>query len=58
MNTYEVKVIRTGYATRIDRVEANTLKEAEQKALDRAGNFLYSVNTSEYEIGSATKIKE
>jgi hypothetical protein len=58
MNTYDVKVIRTGYATRTDRVEANTLEEAKQKALDRAGDFEYSDNTSEYEIGAVTKIKE
>ena len=57
MNTYEVQVTRIGYGSRTDRVKAKTLKEAEQKALDQAGNFLYSEHTSDYEIESATKIK-
>ena len=58
MNTYEVHVTRVGYSSRIDRVKAKTLKEATEKALAQAGDFEYSEHTSDYEIESATKIKE
>ena len=58
MNTYEVQVTRVGYGSRLSQVQANTLQEAKDKALAEAGDFLYSEHTSEYEIESATKIKE
>jgi len=45
-----IDVVRIGYGYRTVAVEAETLHEAQEKALDAAGNLLFSESVSEYEI--------
>jgi len=46
---YKVNVTRIGYANLDIEVEASSLEEAEEKALDEAGNHLFTEHHSEYE---------
>jgi len=56
-NEYEVKVCRTAYAFHTIKVTAASPEEAEEKALDEAGDHLYSEKSSEYTLdGGATKV--
>lgn len=48
MPKYKVNVCRTAYANRLIEVEAKDPKEAEEKALDIAGDFDYSEHSSNY----------
>jgi hypothetical protein len=50
MRKFVVNVCRIGYGNRDIEVEADTEAEAKEKALDDAGNYLYSEHTSEYEV--------
>jgi hypothetical protein len=55
MPKYEVQVCRTSYAHRSIEVDAANREEAEQSALDMAGNFSYSEKDAEY---SVTHVRE
>lgn len=55
MKTFDVHVCRIGYAHRTFQIEADNEKEAKEKALDEAGNYEYSENSSDYEIESCTE---
>jgi hypothetical protein len=46
---YKVSVTRIGYANLEVEVEAENPEDAERKALDTAGNHLFSEHSSEYE---------
>jgi hypothetical protein len=50
LNTYEVTVCRTGYGFTRFQVQAATLDQAQELALDEAGNHDYSEKTSEYSV--------
>lgn len=49
MKEFDVEVTRIGYGYRTIRVTAETEDEAINKALDKAGNYVYSEHTAEYE---------
>ncbi len=55
--TYEVSVCRTGYGFHRIQVQARSAEEAEELALDEAGDHSYSEKTSEYTLDGTTKIK-
>lgn len=46
---YKVKVTRTGYSVSTFDVEANSPEEAEDKALNKAYNTVFSEYNSDYE---------
>ena len=46
---YKVKVTRTGYSVSIFDVEAESSKEAEEKALQEAYNTVFSEYDSDYD---------
>ena len=50
MSKWKVSVIRKSYSCREIVVEANSMEEAGDKALDEAGDYLYSENGAEYEL--------
>jgi hypothetical protein len=50
MTTYIVNVCRISYASREIEVEANSAEEAEDKALDIAGNFHFNEYDAEYDV--------
>ena len=50
MEKFDINVVRTGYGFKTISVEANSLEEAEEKALDEAGSEEFSEKTSEYSI--------
>ena len=50
MPKYRVPIVRIGYGFRDIDVEADNIEEACDKALDEAGNHLFSEKASEYEI--------
>lgn len=54
MPKFEVEVRRTAWGFRTIEVEAKNKLDAEQKALDIAGDFEYSEKSSEYETMSVT----
>jgi hypothetical protein len=49
---YTVQVLRTAYAILEIEVEAKNQKEAKQKAVDEAGNMMYSEFDADYSIQS------
>jgi len=54
MNKYLVTVIRTSNASRDIVVEANNDKEAQYKALDIAGNFVFDEQTADYAVDTSS----
>ena len=51
MKTFKIGVVRTVYQFKELSIEANSLDEAEQIALDTAGNYEFSgESSSDYEI--------
>jgi hypothetical protein len=54
---FEVPVVRIGYGFTTIVVMAKTLEEAEELALDEAGDHEYSEKSSEYEIEGESKPK-
>lgn len=48
MPKYKVNVCRTGYANLLIPVEADTPEEAEQMAVDIAGDYEFSEHSSNY----------
>lgn len=47
---FRIPVRRIGYSFKTIEVEAKNRKEAEEMALDNAGNYEFSESTAEYEI--------
>jgi len=58
MPKYSVNVCRIAYGNRDIEITAPTKRLALKKAVEVAGNFLFSEHSSEYEAQSATLIKE
>ena len=52
MAQFNIEVVRTGYGSRTITVEAENREEAEDKALDAAGNLEYSDKGSDYKTSS------
>lgn len=52
MSKFKIEVCRIGYSFRNIEVKADSLEEAQQKALDEAGDYLYNEASSEYKISS------
>lgn len=50
MPTFNVAVTRIGYATKNFEVEADTQEEANEKALEEAGNHEFSEKESDYAL--------
>jgi hypothetical protein len=57
LKKYRIHVCRTGYGHADFKVEAHNKIAAKQKALDQAGNHLFSENDSEYSCEDVTEIK-
>jgi hypothetical protein len=51
---FNIEVIRTGFGFKTIMVKAENLREAEDKALDEAGDHEYSEKSSEYGIVNAS----
>lgn len=54
--SYSVHVVRIGYASRDIEVQANSPKEAEEKALDEAGGHEFSEHSSDYEVEGISEL--
>ena len=52
---YMVTVCRTSYAFRTIEVEAESEKDAENKAIDEAGSLMFSEKSAEYSTDGAIK---
>lgn len=48
MAKYDVNLLRTGFSFATITVDADSCKEAEQKALEEAGDHEYSEKNAEY----------
>ena len=58
MSKYKVHVCRTAYSHLEIEVEASTSKEAQEKAIDEAGDHVFpSENSSEYSAEGVTIIQ-
>jgi len=55
MKKFKVKVCRTSYSFNEIEVEAETPEEAEEIALEKAGNYLYSESNAEYITDGVTE---
>lgn len=53
---YEVSITRIGYANRRFEVEADSELEAQEKAMDMAGDYDFSEGDADYECEGATPI--
>jgi hypothetical protein len=53
---FEVAVLRIAYGSRKIRVKAKSQFEAEQKALDEAGDYEFSEHDADYEIESVSEV--
>lgn len=54
---FDVEVCRTGYGHRTLRITgASSPEDAEQRALDEAGNHEYNENHSDYSVESVTRV--
>lgn len=58
MSKYEVKITRIGYSSRRFEVTADNETEAEEKAMEIAGDYEFSEGDCEYECDSVTPLKE
>ena len=56
MAKFNVNVVRICYASMYVEVEADTEELARDKALDTAGDHLFSEHSSEYEIESVVRV--
>lgn len=56
--TFFVPVVRTGYGFATIEVKAKDQKEANEKALDQAGDHEYSEKTADYTLENATDQKK
>ena len=55
MKKFKVEVWRISYGFNEIEVEAETPEEAEEIALEEAGNYLYSESSSEYTTDGVTE---
>ena len=55
MKKFKVKVCRTSYSFNEIEVEAETPEEAEEIALEKAGNYLYSESHADYKTDGVTE---
>jgi hypothetical protein len=58
MPKFKVDITRTSYAHTTIEVEAKDLFDARELALNTAGNYSYNEKDADYEVGTATEIKE
>lgn len=56
MPKFQIPIIRSGFGCKTIEVEAENQKEAEEKALDEAGDYEFSEHTSEYDVDRGVKI--
>lgn len=56
MPKYSVNVCRTAYGNRDIVVDAKNAKEAEERAVEVAGNFEFSEHTSNYTAEGVRKV--
>lgn len=54
---YKVEVTRISYSSQVFEVEADCEAEAQDAALDKACNTVFSEGDADYEIESVTKVK-
>lgn len=55
MKNFDIEVVRTGIGFNTITIKAKNQKEAEEKALDEAGNHEFSEKDAEYEIVNSSK---
>ena len=55
MKTYKIEVVRISYGCRMVEVMANNLEEAEDIALDKAGDFIFTESSADYELSGLTE---
>lgn len=58
MEKFKVPVVRIGYGFTTIEVEAKNQEEANEKALDQAGDHEYSEKTSEYQLENEVPTKK
>jgi len=58
VKTFKVCVCRIGYGFKEFEVQAPSAIAAQQKALDEAGNHLYSEHDAKYEVNHVEEIKK
>ena len=54
---YKVEVTRISYSSQVFEVEADCEAEAQDAALDKACNTVFTEGDADYEIESVTKVK-
>jgi hypothetical protein len=57
MPKFRVDITRIGYAHTTIDIEADDIFEAREQAKETAGNYSYSEKSADYEVGTATEIK-
>jgi hypothetical protein len=57
MREYDVDVCRMGYGHLTLRVQAKNAKEAKRKALDEAGNHVFSENNADYSAEGVMEVE-
>jgi hypothetical protein len=55
--TFDIEVIRIGYGSRTISVEAETYEQAQELALDKAGDYEYSEKSADYELADSPSKK-
>jgi hypothetical protein len=58
MSKFKVDITRTSNAHTTIEIEADDIFEARLKAQDTAGDYTYNEKDADYEVGTATEIKE
>jgi|ERR1044072_3162543 hypothetical protein len=58
MPKFKVDITRTSYAYTTVEIIAKDVFEAREVAQDTAGNYSYNEKDADYEVGTATEIKE
>lgn len=51
---HEIEVCRIGYGHKILTIEADTMKEAQERAIDEAGDHEFSETSSDYVVNDTT----
>ena len=54
---FDVEVLRVSYAYNTITVEADTIEQAKERAIDVAGDYLYNEKDSEYSVNSVNSVK-
>jgi hypothetical protein len=50
MATFKIEVVRISYGFKTIEVQADNLEDAQNKALDDAGNYEFTESSAEYEL--------